>query len=152
MTLRLELFVRGTPVPQGSHKAFVVGKRAVVVPDTRGGTLEDWRRAVAAEVRAGRPTLSGAVRVHAEFVHRRPASHYLPANSRRPVRVLRPDAPRWKTTKPDGDKELRAIGDSLKGVVYADDALVVDWRALKVWGDPNGVRLVVEELAEGASR
>ena len=149
MTLRLELFVRGTPVPQGSHKAFVVKGRAVVVPDTRAGTLEDWRRAVATEVRsamASRPTLAGAVRVHAEFVHRRPASHFLPANSRRPVPVLRSDAPHWKTTKPDGDKELRAIGDSLKGVAYVDDAVVVDWRSTKVYGDPTGVRLIVEEL------
>lgn len=149
MTLRLELFVRGTPVPQGSHRAYVVKGRAVVVPDTRGGTLEDWRRAVATEVRAamaGRPTLAGPVRVTAEFVHRRPESHFLPANSRRPVPVLRPDAPRWKTTRPDGDKELRAIGDSLRGVAYVDDAVVVDWRATKTYGDPTGVRLVVEEL------
>jgi len=127
--------VRGRPVAQGSGRSFVSGGRAVHV--TTSAPLLAWRGAIAADARAAmdeRPLLEGPVRV--AIVVRpaaRPTSHFLPANSRRPVPVLRLDAPVYHTGKPDADKLARACLDALSSVVYRDDAQVASLRVVKVW-------------------
>jgi Holliday junction resolvase RusA-like endonuclease len=96
---------------------------------------------------AGEPPLLGpiAVRVSAQFA--RPASHYLPANSRRAEPVLRQDAPTWWTGYPDGDKILRMVNDALTiaGVVK-DDALVAVARVEKLFADDSGTAIEVWTL------
>lgn len=143
MTLRLELHVRGIPVPQGSVKAFVAGKRAIVVSNQRGGKLDDWRQAIATEARAAmgsRPLLEGPVVVRARFTWPRPKSHRSSSGG------LRPAAPFAKTTPPDIDKASRALLDALTGVVFRDDAQVVRLDAGKSFDDiAPGVAIVIEE-------
>lgn len=143
--------VRGTPVPQGSGRSYVAGGRAVHV--TRTAPLLAWRGAIAAEARAvmdGRALLAGPVRV--AIVVRpaaRPASHFLPANGRRPVPVLRFDAPVYHAGKPDADKLARACLDALSSVVYGDDGQVASLRVVKVWpedGEAPGVSIRVRRL------
>jgi crossover junction endodeoxyribonuclease RusA len=49
------------------------------------------------------------------------------------------------TKKPDLDKLVRAVKDALKGVMYRDDAQVVDLHASKVYATgPVGVFVTVE--------
>lgn len=112
--------VVGTPVTQGSTKAFVVGKRAIVTHDKRQ-PLMDWRNAIAQAARdasEGRFAQKGTpVAVYAHFAVQRPKSA--------PKRVTMP------TTKPDIDKLLRALLDGLKGVLYADDSQVVGVETVK---------------------
>jgi Holliday junction resolvase RusA-like endonuclease len=50
------------------------------------------------------------------------------------------------TCKPDADNLLKAVADSLQGVVYADDAAIVDVRVVKSSGEPPGLRIEVEAL------
>ena len=131
----IEIEVRGRPVAQGSGRSFVSAGRAVHV--TTSAPLLAWRGAIAAEARSamdGRPLLAGPVRV--AIVVRpaaRPASHYLPANGRRPAPQLRIDAPVYHTGKPDADKLARACLDALSSVVYRDDCQVASLRVVKVW-------------------
>ena len=135
--------VRGKPEPQGNAKGFVVkGKngakdRAVVATGVKSSTpLGGWRADLAEGARdamESRPLLDGPLRVRVVFVFPRPAGHYLPANSRRPVRQLRGDAPVYHCGKPDVDKLQRALLDALKLVVWHDDSQVADIRARKVY-------------------
>jgi crossover junction endodeoxyribonuclease RusA len=135
--------VRGKPEPQGNARGFVVkGKngakdRAVVATGVKASTpLGGWRSDLAAGARGAmgtRPLLEGPLRVRVVFVFPRPAGHYLPANSKRPVRELRSDAPIYHTSKPDVDKLQRALLDALKLVVWHDDSQVADVRARKVY-------------------
>ncbi len=143
--------VRGRPVAQGSGRSFVSGGRAVHV--TTSAPLLAWRGAIAAEARAamdGRALLAGPVRV--AIVVRpaaRPASHYLPANGRRPAPALRLDAPAYHTGKPDADKLARACLDALSSVVYRDDAQVASLRVVKRWpgeGEAPGASIRVRRL------
>jgi crossover junction endodeoxyribonuclease RusA len=147
----ISIEVRGRPVPQGSGRSFVSGDRAVHV--TTSPPLLAWRGAIATEARAamdGRPLLAGPV--HVAMVFRpaeRPASHFLPANSRRPVRVLRLDAPVYHTGRPDGDKLARACLDALSFVVYRDDGQAASLRIIKRWpdeGEAPGVSIRVRQL------
>lgn len=106
--LRFEVF--GTPQPQGSARAFVVKGRAVVT--SANPNLKDWRNLVsvaAREAMAGLPPVDGAVEVNVVFWLARPKS------------VKRASV----TVKPDIDKCLRAVLDSLTSVVFQDDAQVV---------------------------
>jgi Holliday junction resolvase RusA-like endonuclease len=153
MSDSLEFTVRGLPVPQGSGRSFVAGGKAVHV--TTSSPLLAWRGAIAKDARdavGGRPLLTGPVGLTLAFRPAvRPASHYLPANSRRPVRVLRPDAPVYHTGRPDADKLGRAAMDALTAVAFDDDCRVADLRITKRWpddGEAPGVDVRVRPLEE----
>lgn len=106
--------VLGTPVTQGSTRAFVVGKRAIVTHDKRK-PLMDWRSDIARAAQAcagGKFAAAGVpVVVTAIFRLQRPKSL--------PKRITE------CTKKPDGDKLARSLFDALTGVLWADDSQVV---------------------------
>lgn len=118
--MKLNFDVRGTPVTQGSTRAFVAGKRAIITHDKRK-PLMDWRADIAhaaQEAADGDFVPRGVpVTVHAIFRLQRPKSA--------PKRVLSP------TTKPDGDKLARSLFDALTGVLFADDSQVVKFSVEK---------------------
>lgn len=135
--------VRGSPVAQGSVRAFVRGGRAVVV--AKPGPLGDWRHAIASEARqamAGLPAFDGPVRVVAEFVMSRPPSHF-----RRDGETLASGAARYPRL--DVDKLARALLDGLTGVCFDDDSQVVSLWADKTWDDTvrgwQGVEITVKD-------
>ena len=147
--------VAGIPVPQGSSRAFARNGRAHIV--STSARLSAWRTDIATEARAamaGRPPVDGPVRVTLAFVPAaRPASHYLPANRRRPVRELRLDAPAWMASAPDADKLARAGLDALTGVVYLDDRQVVSLHVTKRWpSDAEAPGVTVTVSTEEATR
>lgn len=113
---KVRFWIPGTPVPQGSKTAFVVGRRAVVT-DQNKAKLKPWRAIVAAHADRG-VTFTGPVTVEASF--------FLP----------RPQRPRFArpAVKPDIDKLLRALLDGLTdGGLIDDDARVVNLHAEKYY-------------------
>lgn len=50
------------------------------------------------------------------------------------------------TAKPDGDNILKACKDALNGVVYLDDAQVVESGAVKKYATEPSVKIIVTEL------
>ncbi len=132
--------VLGTPVTQGSTRAFVVGKRAVVTHDKRR-PLMDWRNAIgnAAQQCGGQKAERGVpVWVRASFRVQRPKSA--------PKRVVRP------TTKPDLDKLGRSLLDALTGILWADDSQVVSLQVSKRFAAPNeALGVYVEVLGSEAA-
>lgn len=143
MTATIAFTVRGTPTAQGSVRAFVRGKRAVVVGVS--GPLSDWRHAIATEARAAMgdtPALTGPVVVSAWFTFSRPPSHF-----RADGRSLTKSASRYPRL--DVDKLARAALDALTGVVWGDDSQVVVLHAHKAWDDDQrgwqGVEIRVRE-------
>lgn len=133
--------VRGTPAPQGSHRAFVNRRtgRAIVTDDSPA--TRPWRtdvRAAATEHWSDAPW-PGAIELHITFRFARPRGHT-------GKRGLLPSAPDHKTTKPDLDKLLRSTLDALTGIVIRDDAQVVGLAASKMWADdehPSGAMIEV---------
>lgn len=135
--LEVEFEVAGLPIPQGSKKAFVVGKRAVVV-DVNKDALRAWRDAVAAAAAAayeGRPTLDEPVALEVIFRLPRPAS-------------VSPEVRLLPSVAPDLDKLQRAVFDALtKSGVIRDDSRVVRVGATKFYGLP-GVAVRVSRVVE----
>jgi Holliday junction resolvase RusA-like endonuclease len=108
-----------------------------------------WRGQVQAAVAAlEQPTFTGPVELHLGFELPRPATHFLPVNSKRAMPELRSDAPTWPGAMPDIDKLIRAICDSITDAgLWGDDGQVVVIVAAKRYtsGTP-GVTITVKEL------
>ena len=137
--------VRGIPAPQGSKRLVPSGRggrgRGFHVIEDQNNRVKGWRsdvRDAAREAMGGQRPLEGPVAIELVFRHRRPKGHYLPANSRRPRPELRDDAALWPAGPPDIDKLARSILDALTGLVFDDDAQVVDLGLAKRYADGEG--------------
>ena len=127
--------VFGTPVPQGSMKAFMrPGMRhPVVTSDNK--KLKPWRQEVTGcALRAFRsPVLKpAALCVSVTFFLHRPES--------KARKIIYPSA------KPDIDKLLRGILDALTGVAYEDDSQVCRVVMEKNYGQPERAEITVGVL------
>lgn len=135
----IDFFVAGNPAPQGSKKAFVRGRRAILVEQS--DRVAPWRQDVAAEaLRVKWDTLWAApvvVQVHLEFYFRRPQSHY---RTGRNAHMLRDAAPaRYHAQKPDIDKLQRSTLDALTTAgLITDDCTVAKVLAEKFWTGRDG--------------
>lgn len=139
----------GTPVPQGSKRAFVGKSGKAVVVDDRKKPLREWRGIVAhevgeyAEAHPGNfPLVAYPVRVSLMFFMPRPKLHYSAKGGIKDSFLAFPHI-----TKPDLDKLTRAIFDACTGILWQDDSLITDVAASKRYADPAppGVELVVTE-------
>lgn len=129
--------VLGLPAPQGSKNRWGAEDNPRTKP---------WRDSVASSANAlmnGDALLTGPVYVEASFVFPRPKGHY---RSGARAAELRPDAPAYKSSTPDGDKLARAVGDALSGIVFRDDAQVAVWSIRKVYGEPARAEISVRAL------
>lgn len=143
----LRFTVPGVPMPQGSHKAFAIGKNRACVVEDGGKQHASWRSevtlaALAAMVDAGLDEpLDGPLRLTVQFRFAMPKSRPKYVKERGVVP---------KRTSPDLDKLCRAVGDSLTaGAVIVDDRLIVEWSASKVevhrlW---TGADITIEQVA-----
>lgn len=129
---RIEFFVPGVPKPKGSWRAvpnFRTGK-TFLKPDCPDGV--PWGQAVRAYARqAWSGGYIDAACVWMSFFFVRPPS----VSKHREMNV-----------KPDSDKLVRAVLDALTGVVYCDDARVVEHHAFKFYGEEPGVNIRIVEI------
>lgn len=135
-----EIFVRGIPQPQGSVRAFRNRKtgQPIIVCKTR--STGEWRQAIKAVLSLDwtGPAIDGPVRLSLVFRLPRPASA--------PKKRILPER------RPDLDKLVRAVLDALRGIVYVDDARVVELVARKVYSPEPGVQIRVSEATDEAPR
>jgi Holliday junction resolvase RusA-like endonuclease len=148
--------VHGVAQPAGSKRAFYNAKRGrpIVTEDNRRS--KPWMALVqnaaleAMTVHGDEgtsgyaPPLEGPLALTLTIYLPRPVGHY---GSGRNAERLRPSAPAYPTTRPDATKLLRAIEDSCTGVIWRDDAQVVDQRLRKFYGDPPRIELACWQLA-----
>jgi len=164
---RVAFDVRGRPQPAGSKKAFPIrrkagggwvatGKVAVVDDNPKA---KPWQAEVAyagayAMQRAAGPArgadfdpapelFDGPLGLAVTFTLRRPKGHF---GTGRNAWKLKPSALPWPMVKPDCTKLLRAVEDALTGVVWRDDAQVVEQLVVKRYGEPEGAHVEVWKL------
>lgn len=143
MTQVVSFHAAGMPKPQGSKRGFAVGGKVRLV-ESGGAAHKDWRATVTAEATAAmrhRTPEDGPLRLEVTFYLPRPKSH---PKTRRT----------WPIARPDIDKLVRSIADSLTHVVWRDDSQVVELRARKTWAydavdheRPAGALVTVTRLA-----
>jgi Holliday junction resolvase RusA-like endonuclease len=122
----LTIDVSGEPASQGSHS--VINGRIVQVNSTKH---KRWRNAVAFAaldlITDGWELLDEPLELSVIF--------YLP----RPKSVFR----EFPAVMPDVDKLLRAVFDSLSGVIYLDDSRIIRATAQKLYADDRGPGAVI---------
>lgn len=134
----IKLIVYGTPRPQGSTRGFIPKgwNRPIITTDNK--KLKPWRQEVsgaAADLNVAPFEAHVPLAIRLDFYFDRPKSSSI---KKRP----------GMTVKPDGDKLVRAIFDSLKGILYDDDAQIVSHRARKHYGGPERVEIELKEECE----
>lgn len=144
----LSFTVLGDAKPAGSKRAFNHPKTGRPIVTDANKAAAPWKREVrAAGLEAidavSRRMFTGHLAVEMIFYRVRPAGHY---GSGRNRHLLRPSAPRWPGTRPDALKLARGCEDALEGVVYRDDAQIVDELLFKRYGEPARVEIRIWEL------
>lgn len=119
---KITLRIPGKPQPGGSKRAFVPkGWTRPVLTDANPKAV-DWKRTVQAFALAAAATgriLDGPLRVSMTFIVARPQGHF-------GTRGLRPSAPAYPAVKPDVLKLARPTEDALTGIIWTDDARIVE--------------------------
>lgn len=148
--MKIEFFVAGNPIPQGSMKAFMPkGARFPVVTHNKTADLKSWRGVVAYSARDAMSRsgalmiVSGPVSVKIDFLLHRPRAHY---GTGKNADKLKPNAPAYSVSKPDIDKLERAILDALTGVVWTDDSQVAHVEKWKHYSQETGAVIVIQTL------
>jgi len=136
---KVTFFVPGRPRPQGSMKFINKGKRSIPIQNEK---LEHWRSAMtmfAHEAMRGK-AVTGGVSLTLVFMFTRPKNQY---RTGKYSDLLKDGAPSRMLKAPDIDKLIRAVLDSLTGIVFVDDCEVDRIGAVKQWGPKEGVEITV---------
>lgn len=148
MTTERTFHVPGMPSTKGSTRSFYSpkAKRVVTMADNRE-EQKAWEARVALTARqSGAPFVTGIpIGIHVTFFIPRPKGDYRTGKHAGELRATAPAAP---AKKPDVDKLLRAVLDGLTGVIYHDDAQVVEVQASKAYSRDGqaGARITVRYL------
>lgn len=133
--------VKGTPVGQGSMKAFPrkVGRGVIVTHNS--SKLKPWRDQISWAAKEAMKSFKvslierpRAVHVDVKFYFERPKSQKADRT--------------YKTTAPDLDKLERALLDSMSGIVYRDDAQVARVWKFKLWAKQDWMSVRVTPLED----
>ena len=140
----ITIVLRGEPEGRKQPVAGIArpkGKKPFVVfyPAKETAAYQKALAMQAKVVMGSRPLLSGAVAVAITAVFAVPSSWTRRDRDAALVGTIRP------TGKPDADNLLKQL-DAFKNVVWTDDALVVDARVIKIYGEEPMLRVEVEPL------
>lgn len=142
----IQIVVYGKASTAGSKKGFVhpTTGRVVIVDDAKKS--RPWKNHVAdvAMEQYDGPLLTVALDVEMIFVMTRLKSHY---GTGKNAEVLKDTAPLQPTVMPDVLKLARAVEDALTGVLWRDDALIVNESLQKRYGDRERVEIRVRPTA-----
>lgn len=134
--LGCEFTVYGRPQPGGSKRAFPRkskdGKLSVAVVDMNEKKVRPWKNEiemVASSLIGTRPMYEGPLMLVVDFYMPRPKHHF-------GVHGVKRRAPRYPTVRPDATKLLRPLEDALSGILWKDDAQIVEQIVRKRYGDP----------------
>jgi crossover junction endodeoxyribonuclease RusA len=157
----IAFFVPGAPVAAGSKRAFPLrgkdGRLHVAVADDSGPKGVEWRAAIRHAAAAAIAPVADRdknrllvdrcpVRLELAFVVARPKGHI-------GTRGVRPSAPTHPTTRPDVLKLTRAVEDACTGILWRDDAQIVEEILAKAYaglGGAIGVYVRVDPFRTGA--
>lgn len=139
-TLQFSVAMRAEP--QGSSKAFVIPGTNRAIVTSANTKMKPFRSEVTrmamatlSDMKCDEPMLGKHIPVFVEVIFHFSKPDSIPKNRVHPV------------VKPDIDKLLRAVLDSLTGVAFKDDAQVVQTRTAKRYSHRDYVDITVSEVA-----
>jgi Holliday junction resolvase RusA-like endonuclease len=143
----LHFFVAGLAKTSGSKRAFVNPKTGKPIVTSANPKQKDWQQGVkwaAMQAFERNVPWEGPVMLTMVFVRLRPKGHY---GTGRNASLLKDWAVDLQPTgKPDSLKLGRAVEDAMSGIVFGDDAQIVEHHIRKVFGDKPGVDIRLVRL------
>lgn len=148
----ISFFVAGTPKAQPRPRATIRGKHASIYDC---GTANEWKYKVAMKLREvveklGIEPTDKPVVLYIGLQIARPKSHYY--QSAKHFGMLKPNATRWHTSKPDADNFAKAIMDAINDshLVWRDDSQVCFLQTTKEYApaDYAGANIRIDILKE----
>lgn len=112
---RLRVVIFLTPVPKGRPRF----GRGIVYTPTKTKRFEAQLKKIIREIRIAIPLMQGALGLTVDFYSKWP--------SKKTPRIL------YKSTRPDLDNLIKAVADSMNGIVYKDDAQIAALQAYKFY-------------------
>lgn len=145
MSDRITICLEGAPRGKGRHRSRVVaayGRKPFVqeYPDPETARYEGALRTAAQAEMVGRDMLTGPLAVVVYAFMPIPASWTKAKKRDARMRLIRPE------TKPDWDN-IGKVCDALNGIVWGDDACVVDGSVRKFYSDVPELVITVERWA-----
>lgn len=131
--------VFGKAEPAGSKRSMRHKSSDKIITLDANPKAKDWKLSVgkvAGVLMGGRDPFDGPLYLRLTFYIERPKSHF-------GKRGLLPSARKHPTTKPDVLKLTRGIEDALTGIVWKDDAQIVDEFCRKRYGHEAKVEIQV---------
>lgn len=135
----IQFVVPGVPVGKGRPRAARVGRSVRMYTPEKTRSYEDlvaWHGKAAMQ---GRAPLAGTCVLTLQVRMPVPVSWSKRRQAQALSGAVRPG------TKPDLDNVVKAIGDSLNGIVWADDAQIVGLMVEKFYSESPGVTVRVHE-------
>src|SRR6056297_862892 len=140
----MTFFIPGTPRPGGSKSAFPMKSGKIAMVDASGKAGKEWRKTAALigqQAMADKDPYKQPLKVSFWFYMPRPKKHFR-INAK--GTFLRDNAPRMHAIRPDTTKLIRSVEDALTGIVWEDDALIVQQHASKQYAAEDQVGCRVE--------
>lgn len=151
--MNVNFFVSGIPKPGGSKTAFPIrgkdGRMHVIVKDASNN--KNWRQDVkdaCLRIWDGPPTIQ-SLELRVCFIMPYRKGDY---GTGKHKNSLKPSAPHWHTSKPDLIKLLRSTEDALTGILWMDDAQIVQTTLSKIYGFQPGASIEVRYAQENKDR
>lgn len=146
----VRFFVPGEPAPGGSKKIIPNRKtgRPIIVEDCK--RTAGWRRSVALAARRAWPghPLDGPLKLEVIFLRQRPKTHFRKRGGKLTADIHEWAARELPTTRPDATKLLRSTEDALTGIVWRDDAQVIEQAAAKAYHARPGALIAISKIEE----
>jgi Holliday junction resolvase RusA-like endonuclease len=142
MSKIIEFRIPGEPVAKGRPRSFIRGGHVGHYTPEKTARYENLVRLAAQQAMAGREPEQGAVAITVRAYMTIPASWSLRKQKQAALGDITP------TKRPDLDNIIKAIKDGANGVVWRDDAQVVDVRASKRYSATPYVAVIVSPLRE----
>lgn len=136
----IEIVIPGEAEPQGRPRATIAGGRVRVYDPAKSRNYKEYVALIARQNAPEKP-LSGSLRVRVEIYRGMLKSFSRQKKKLAEARLLRP------TTKPDLDNSAKSVLDACNGIIYKDDAQIVDLSVSKFYSENPRVEIRVEEIA-----
>lgn len=131
--------IAGRPVSKGNHRKIVINRctgKPFLIGSPAARKAEKAFRDYVRDC-APREPFNGPIVVDLEFVFKIPKAR---------AKQLRPGDP--KEERPDRGNLAKLAEDALEGLVYVDDAQIVDGFIRKVWGERDETRVWVRPYVD----
>ena len=140
MTFQVMFEIEGKPFGKGRPRFARRGKFVSTYTDAKTKSYETTIRDAAKAAMGSSEPLETAVSVSIYIRCPIPASY---SNKRKLACLDQDERP---TKKPDWDNCAKIICDGMNGIIFIDDAQIVDAHVTKVYADDAGVDVLVKEV------